>query len=526
MSRVWSGGTIGYLLAAATLVALAPVPTASVPSFLPASPPSEDEGGVHSFGLNVVSGRRDGLALQDVRVSGGFRPGELVNCHLQNEASIVAYGDRVYVAYNDTRKCNDDLGLPGVRRSENGFARSTDGGRTFEDLGPIVSGSGPVEHLSGDPTLAVDTRGEDAGTVYYSSLAGGFVGGTAELIWEGVGVGVSRDGGGEFEWYPASGPDASRDKPWIAVDNSGGPYDGNVYVTWAHTGDPRSIRIVRSEDAGRTWSAPISLDPGDWTNGARPIVGPDGAVHVVWLRHAGFTELHAARSTDGGRTFSAPETVARFPDITDSGACPGYTSVNGKIRVYEMPSVAVDSHGSPDPASPDYNPDRGRLYVTWPAKGVQSGDATDVWLTSRDPSTGAWSTRLRVNDDQTDSDQLFPEVVVPGPGHVLVSWTDRRDDPANLMLRQYAAESGDGGASFGPSGPVSDLAFPPPYTFPNSDPFIAPCYAGDYNGLYAGEDGTVYAAWGDQRDDLVIQGPAGQRTIPDPNVYFRSFTGA
>jgi hypothetical protein len=104
---------------------------------------------------------------------------------------------------------------------------------------------------------------------------------------------------------------------------------------------------------------------------------------------------------------------------------------------------------------------------------------------------------------------------------MLASWVDRREDPANLAMRQYATESADGGRTFGPETAVSDVSYPPPFTFPNSDPFIAPCYAGDYNGLFAGEDGTVYAAWGDNRDDLLVNGPAGQRHIPDPNVYFR-----
>lgn len=479
----------------------------------------------HPFALSVVRGMREGGAGVDVRVNDLYRVGELVMCHLQSEPAIASYGDEVYVAFNDTRHCIDTLGLPGVRRSGSGFARSADGGATFEDLGPVIpAAGGVVEHLGGDPALAVDSRGEDAGTVYYSSLAGG-VASDNGLSYSGVGVGISRDGGRSWEWVDASGYDASSDKPWIAVDNTGGPHDGNVYVTYTHTGSPRSIRFLRSEDGGETWETVI-LQSGQSMQGSRPLVAPDGAVHVVWLHDEGHTSLHHAVSQDGGLTFPAPQDIAVFNNLLSDGRCPGYRSVNGRIRVRAMPSVAVDAFGSPDPGSPDHNPDRGRIYVTWMAAGPRSGDATDVWLVSRDPATNGWTSRVRVNDDTTSNDQLFPEVAVPEAGRVVVSWADRRDDPANLLLRQYAAESADAGRTFVANQPASDIAFPPPQTFPSSDPLVAPCYAGDYNGMVASEDGTVYAVWSDQRDELLIGPPPGPRLIPDPNVYFRVLRGA
>lgn len=474
----------------------------------------------HPFALSVVRGGREGAADLDVRVNDLFRVGELVMCHLQSEPAIAAHGADVYVAFNDTRQCLDSIGPPGVPRSTSGFARSTDGGATFQDLGPVLPDPGGVEHLSGDPGLAVARDG----TLYYSSLAG-HVSATADLTYGGVAVGISRDGGESWEWVDASGQDMGRDKPWITVDNTGGPHDGNVYVTYSHTDTPRSIRFLRSEDAGATWESTI-LESGSWMQGSRPIVAPDGAVHVVWLHSDGHTALHHAVSEDGGRTFGAPQDIVLFNNLLSDGECPGYRSVNGRIRVYAMPSVAVDQFGSPDPDAPDHNPDLGRIYVTWMGAGPRSNDATDVWLVSRDPATGAWSARVRVNDDTTANDQLFPEVAVPEAGRALVWWADRRDDPSNLMLRQYAAESADGGRTFGPNQPASDVAFPPPHTFPSSDPLVAPCYAGDYNGLAATGDGTVYAVWSDQRDELLIGTPPGPRVIPDPNVYFRVLRAA
>ena len=50
--------------------------------------------------------------------------------------------------------------------------------------------------------------------------------------------------------------------PDIAVDNSDGPYAGNLYVamyTW--TGTYLRVQVIRSTDGGTTWSKPVTLAP-------------------------------------------------------------------------------------------------------------------------------------------------------------------------------------------------------------------------------------------------------------------------
>ena len=55
--------------------------------------------------------------------------------------------------------------------------------------------------------------------------------------------------------------------PTMAVDISDGPYSGFIYVSWTNigvpgqnTGQDRDVYMIRSEDGGETWSAPIRVN--------------------------------------------------------------------------------------------------------------------------------------------------------------------------------------------------------------------------------------------------------------------------
>jgi len=98
----------------------------------------------------------------------------------------------------------------------------------------------------------------------------------------------------------------------------------------------------------------------------------------------------------------------------------------------------------------------------------------------------------RVNDDPVSgpADQFLPWVNVDETGRLLVTFLDRRDDPANVKFALYLAASTDGGAGFAPNVRVSDNAFPPsPGT----------TFVGDYNASDAGS-GRLQAIWADARN--------------------------
>src|SRR5207249_6116667 len=106
---------------------------------------------------------------------------------------------------------------------------------------------------------------------------------------------------------------------WIAVDRSGGPRNGWVYVLASvkTPTDPLDVMFIRSADGGQTWSAPVRVN--DDPPGTRAFqwfgtmsVSPNGRIDAVWNDTRGSTDstksaLDYSYSVDGGVTWSANE---------------------------------------------------------------------------------------------------------------------------------------------------------------------------------------------------------------------------
>ena len=93
--------------------------------------------------------------------------------------------------------------------------------------------------------------------------------------------------------------------------------DGRLWAVYKQEG---KIVLSRSEDLGKTWSAPvlISDEPTDPGADARPKLafGRTGEVYLTWTHPMSkpFSgEIRFTRSLDGGKTFSAPITVHADP---------------------------------------------------------------------------------------------------------------------------------------------------------------------------------------------------------------------
>src|SRR5262249_9195140 len=106
---------------------------------------------------------------------------------------------------------------------------------------------------------------------------------------------------------------------WIAVDRTGGPRDGSVYVLASvkTATDPLDVMFIRSTDGGLTFSAPVRINDDPAGNqayqwfGTMP-VAPNGRIDVVWNDTRGSADntvsaLYYSYSTDGGTTWSANE---------------------------------------------------------------------------------------------------------------------------------------------------------------------------------------------------------------------------
>jgi hypothetical protein len=193
-------------------------------------------------------------------------------------------------------------------------AHSSDGGATWRqaDVAPPQMGGG-------QDLYTAMTVGED-GTVYltwrYCSKNDPCGSGPAYMAFS-----KSSDGGNTWskptlmatvtlhEVPNTNGGDP--DTPAIAVDNSSGPYAGNLYaVMYNWTGTFMQVQVVRSTDGGDTWSKPAPVAPGvthdqflSWI-----AVSPTGMVGVSWLDRRNDPadvnfQAFAGISSDGGQSF-------------------------------------------------------------------------------------------------------------------------------------------------------------------------------------------------------------------------------
>ena len=397
---------------------------------------------------------------------------------VQNETALAVHGQTICAGFNDL--------VPG---GVTGFARSSDLGTSWTDNGSTGQGS--------DPSIAVH---EASGTFYYAAIAN--IGGLSA-----IGVANSTDDCQTLSSFVSATPASStqgdiEDKPWIAVDSTGGPRDGNVYVCWDHFHNYPSldsdIRFSASLDGGTSFVREQVISPANavYPFGCHIDVGPGGEVYVTWTSVApGDFSINFRRSRDGGQSWDPPVRVnsqpTRHPGIDRVTACGPEIrpTLNGDIRMLHGTWMAVDTTGGPLD---------GNIYVVWAHDPLGATDNSDVFFSTSRNAGSSWSPQLQVAGG-TLTDQFEPFVEVGGEGTVSIAWYDRRDDAANnLDINVYATFSRDGGGTLDPLTRLSDVSFPP---------IVVPyCYMGEYIAV-AGDADNFYYAWGDNRDG-------------DPNVYF------
>jgi hypothetical protein len=385
-----------------------------------------------------------------------------------------------------------------------GYYWTFDGGKTWERN--LIPGypSGPVSALtgfeaSGDPVIAAGPDGEFyfAGIAFKRTTPSA---GRASSIF----VAKSTDGGrtfGQVRMVAQSLTAATfHDKEWIAVDQSDGPGRGNVYCAWAMFQAYGSQMVFsRSTDGGQTWSKPpriLSDLPGleFQLQGAQVVVDNAGVIHITWIDFQDGQHRYV-RSTDQGQSFSDPVDIGSVTPIE-------YELPNGGYRTPTLPAMAVDNTGGP------YD---GSLYLTW--NDMRNGDA-DVMMQASHDGGDTWSDQVRVNDDAEDSgaDQFFPSITVGGSGTVCLSFYDRRDDPDNTLLMVYHAQSIDGGETFLPNIPITDVQFDGNAAGGRrkGGVFSGTPFMGDYTGSGA-SDGFVISIWCDTRN--------GTPETPNSDIY-------
>ncbi len=218
----------------------------------------------------------------------------------------------------------------GTHGGEAFFARSVDGGRSFET---------PV-NLSNSPEG--DGKGRLTEDVWHNGSLDVAVGpdGTVHTAWteyEGrLWYRRSTDRGASFE--PAVLVAGGEEEPPARGPSVAVGRGETVHVAWTVGGAQEAdLRIATSSDGGRSFGEPRVVVPSDGHSDAPKVaVDADGTLHLVWSEAPGGmfapSRVLYARSDDGGRSFESPRRIA--------------DGMAGDLAGTGFPSLALGSDGS------------------------------------------------------------------------------------------------------------------------------------------------------------------------------------
>jgi len=349
------------------------------------------------------------------------------------------------------------------------WALSTDSGSTWlESFVPIDSSTGLLTtsdnqewQANSDPVVAFDRSGNVFLSDLYLKLDA-----YGRIIGEGLYVSsgkFSSIGASNFAGtYPVySNPNDGKiftieDKPWIAVDNSGGSTDGYVYASWSHftgcqnqysplyggyvlTCSSDSIYLSYSTNHGVSWSAPVQISPGTQNGavqGSQPAVGSDGKVYVTYEffgsnnQRQQYLAVGTWSSGSLGFSSSGPFVVSPvFSELTFAGC----STCTASYRVNSFPNIAV---GPPTNANAS-----GNVYLVYGAQTSSTSTAQVNFVACTSSCTGSSSFYgPAILNDVAAGDHFFPAISVDSGGTINTSWFDSRYNPSNPdLLDVFAA---------------------------------------------------------------------------------------
>ncbi|MDQ6727396.1 MAG: glycoside hydrolase [Actinomycetota bacterium] len=221
---------------------------------------------------------------------------------------------------------------------------------------------------------------------------------------------------------------------WVQVD-------GAAELPLGFTATPGPVRLVRSDDGGGSFAAPVTVgEPGTRLVEPTPVaLGGDRVVVGALDLGADRLDYEAGHGGQGGPPSDDPWRVATWTS-TDGGAtfAPGVTVASGLVAPQR---IIVNLAPAPSFAR---DPSRdGRLYATWDAG---RGDGRDVFLARSDDGGATWSPAVDVAPRPRG--QLLPAVGVSRSGRVDLVFYDRSADPQDHLARVAMASSSDGGRTF------------------------------------------------------------------------------
>lgn len=358
---------------------------------------------------------------------------------------------------------------------------SFDGGLTWSNAAELphtVSG-----YSSADPSIAFDQNGDVF--VCYIDFTG-----TTPPSTGGVYICKSVDGG--LTWNAPSEVintsfDGSKwpiDRPWLVIDTSSGPYQGNMYVTTMNlnrTNAPFNPYISISNDGGNTFTSSY-LDTTDWLAGSinpLPVTSPTisssgvfyGAYPSYVLTQNLYTQAFLAQSMNGGVGFTHSTILTANPPLNTGN----YPSAKKAPLLISNPS---DSE-----------------HLVYIYLSAENGDL-DVFIIETFNAGVSWSSPIRINDDPLGNNRLQDLLWADfdTDGDLIVSWRDRRNGTDSTYQTQseiWASFRGKDSIQFEPNFQITSQTVAYDSVLENA--------GNDFMCIKIQND-TLSATWGDTRD--------------------------
>jgi hypothetical protein len=310
-----------------------------------------------------------------------------------------------------------------------GWSYSVDGGRTWAGKQVIEPGI-----FRSDPVLSA----ANDGTFYYLSLT---ITAQNEFLCD---MYESSDAG---QTWPVKRFAFGGDKAWIAVDNTGGIGDGNIYQGWNIAGNEFFPNLFnRFLDTFQVWEDPVEYDP-DGEPPAQPVfgqvaVGPTSAVYVAGAQNSSNTDVFwVVVSTDAWNPLGDP-TFSRIVQV----------DLGGNLRIGTGPNPA----GLLGQVNISIDQTSGVAYVLG-SVDPSGSDPMDIKLIRSMDGAANWSSPVRINDDSpgTNAWQWFGTMSVAPNGRIDVVWNDTRNSGQTNISELFYSFSTDGGLTWSANQQVS-----------------------------------------------------------------------
>jgi hypothetical protein len=378
------------------------------------------------------------------------------------------------------------------------FTRSTDGGATWST--PIqmnssgangrVQGSRPAVGPGGE-VYVVWKELNNAGVQDFIRVR--------KSVNAGSTFGTVFTAASYFDNFGSGAPGFNRERavsfPSIAVDRSGGPNNGRVYVSYHASLNYYDDALSTAGNVNESENNNSSGLADPFTMGSL-IRGQLGVGDQDWFSFtaaAGTSYIFFVDSIPNPlyslRVFCSDgiQQLAFAGDLNAPAGGQGLmvwtapTSATYFVRLFYVNGGAAGGY---------------RMHTGVAAQGPEPGrDMRDVMVVNSDNGS-TWSAETRVNSELARFDNWLPEVIVAKDGCPYVTWFDWRDDNLTCAGRShiYIARSSNGGATWSSGNRVTDVISDWTGTFTN----IAP-NQGDYSHMAAGA-GNVVWTWADARN--------------------------